>query len=241
MVSINRRKLADSVVEEITRRIESGELKEGDKLPNQHEFAAQLGVSRTVLREALHTLAILGVVDQRPKSGTVIRDKTAVLYAEHLIPPLMADFEATAELIEARRYIEVGAVELAVKNATDEEIKEMGRLVQEMAKVLGTDDDSGYTEKNVAFHLLVAKASHNRFLVHLLATIRGFMEQWMRESISVIPGLLERSMKAHRNIYEAIRDRNQKKAAAAMRRHISDFQISLETYYKITGRKGKAN
>ena len=106
-----------------------------------------------------------------------------------------------------------------------------------MAKVLGTGDDSGYTEKNVAFHFLIAKASHNRFLVHLLATIRGFMEQWMRESISVIPGLLERSMKAHRTLYEAIRERNQKKAAATMRRHISDFQISLERYYEVTGRK----
>lgn len=109
LVSISRKRLADSIVEEITRRIENGELKEGDKLPNQHEFAAQLGVSRTVLRETLHTLAILGLVDQRPKSGTVIRDKTPIFCAEHLIPPLMAGFEATAELIEARRYIEVGA------------------------------------------------------------------------------------------------------------------------------------
>ena len=236
MVSINRRKLADSVVEEIKRRIERGELKEGDKLPNQHEFAAQLGVSRTVLREALHTLTILGVIEQRPKSGTVIKDRTSVFYADHIIPPLMADAKATVELIEARRFIEVGAVELAVKNATEQEIHEMAGLVEDMARIVRGNDDRRYTEKNVAFHFLIATASHNRFIVHLLSTMRGFMEQWMHESITVIPGLLERSLRSHRTIYDAIRERNNAKAISSMRRHISDFQRSLERYYRITGR-----
>ncbi len=237
IISINRKKLADSVIEEIKGRIERDELKEGDKLPNQHEFASQLGVSRTVLREALQALSILGVIEQRPKSGTIIRDRTPLLYADHLIPPLIADSGATVELIEARRFLEVGAVELAVKNATEEEIEEMGVLVKDMARILEGGDDSGYTEKNIAFHFLIAKASHNRFMVHLLATIRGFMEQWTQESISVLPGLLQRSMRSHRTIYEAVRDRDRRKAVSRMKKHMSDFQISLERYYKITGRE----
>ena len=51
MASINKKKLADSVIEEIKRMIQNGELKEGYKLPNQNAFAAQLGVSRTSLRD----------------------------------------------------------------------------------------------------------------------------------------------------------------------------------------------
>ena len=233
MISINRKKLADSVIEEIKRRIEFGELEEGDKLPNQHEFAAQLGVSRTVLREALQTLAILGVVEQRPKSGTVIRAKAPVLYADKLMRPLMADPKATIELIEARRFIEVGAVELAVSRATKGEIREMGALVKDMTKMLEAGDADGYTEKNVAFHFLIAKASQNRFMTHLLATLRGYMERWMLESIKVLPGLLERSLKAHRNIYRGIRDRDRRKAVASMTKHISDLQNSFERYYEM--------
>jgi GntR family transcriptional repressor for pyruvate dehydrogenase complex len=236
-MSINRKKLADSVIEEIRRRIISEELKEGDKLPNQHEFAAQLGVSRTVLREALHTLSNLGVVEQRPKSGTIIKAKTPFLYADHLIPPLIADTRATVELIEARRFVEVGAVELAVENASEKEIFEMGLLVEDMRGLLKARDEAGYTEKNIAFHFLIAKASHNRFLLHLLATIRGFMEQWMQESISVLPGLLERSMKSHETIYFAIRNRDRKKAMGSMKGHLADFQKSLERYYQTTGRR----
>ncbi|MFH1242239.1 MAG: FadR/GntR family transcriptional regulator [Pseudomonadota bacterium] len=234
MISINRRKLADSVIKEIKGMIVRGDLKKGDKLPNQNEFAAQLGVSRTVLREALQTLDQLGVIEQRPKYGTVIRAKTAFLYSDHLIPPLMADNRATLELIQARLVIEVGAAELAARNATQNQIKEMRALVEDMAKIQQEGDGARYTEKNIAFHFLIAKASHNRFMVHLLATIRGFMEQWTQESLTVIPGLMERSSKSHREIYQAIRDRNHRKAASSMRKHMTDFERSLESYYKIT-------
>ena len=99
MTAIKRKKLADSVIEEIIRRIESGELKEGDKLPNQNEFAAQLGVSRPSLREALHTLTLIGAIEQRPGFGTVIRAKNTARMAEHLSPPLVSDTTATMELM----------------------------------------------------------------------------------------------------------------------------------------------
>ncbi|NIQ39482.1 MAG: FCD domain-containing protein [Proteobacteria bacterium] len=234
MALINKRKLSDTVIEEIKRMIQRGELAVGDKLPNQQEFAAQLGVSRTVLREALQTLALLGVVEQRPKLGTVIRSTVSALYADHLTPPLMADVSATVELIEARRSIEVGAVELAVDHATPEEIREMGALINDMTEALKAGDATAYTEKNIAFHFLIANASHNRFIAHLMANIRGFMEQWMQESVSVFPGLLERSAKSHRAIYQAVRDRDRRKAISATKKHILDLQNSVEAYYDIT-------
>ncbi len=236
MLSISRKKLAHSVIEEIKGMIERGELDPGDKLPNQNEFAAQLGVSRTVLREALQTLNQLGVIEQRPKYGTVIRAKTPFLYSEHLIPPLMSDNLATIELIQARKCIEIEAAELAARYASAAQIKEMEKIVDEMLQMCESGDDSGYAEKNIVFHFLIAKASHNRFMVHLLATIRGYMEQWTQESITVLPGLLDRSLKSHREIYEAIRDRDHQKAANAMRKHLMDFQKSLEKYYKLAVR-----
>lgn len=217
--------------------IDRGDLKEGDKLPNQNDFAAQLGVSRTVLREALQILDQLGVIEQRPKYGTVIRAKAALLYSAHLIPPLMSDNRATLELIQARRIIEVGSAELAAVKATEGQIEEMGALVQDMARMQQKDDAIRYTEKNISFHLLIAKASHNRFMVHLLVTIRGFMEQWTQESLTVIPGLMDRSSKYHKAIYEAIRDKNPRKAGTSMKKHMSDFLTSLERYYKMTGRE----
>lgn len=229
-----KRKLADAVIEEIKRLIQNGELEVGDKLPNQHEFAAQLGVSRTVLREALHTLALFGIIEQRPKHGTIIRSAGPAFYADHLTPPLMADAKAALELIEARRFLEIGAVELAVQHATTEQIEDMGDLIAEMNDAVKNGDTTGYTDKNVAFHFLIASASQNRFVLHLLATIRGFMAQWMQESVTVLPGLLERSIRSHRTIYRAIRARDRGKAVSGMKKHILDLQNSLEAYHKVT-------
>ena len=134
MASINKKKLADSVIEEIKRMIQNGELKKGDKVPNQNVFAAQLGVSRTSLREALSTLTRIGVFEQRPGFGTVLRSPIPALFTDHLAPPLISDRQASIELIEARRFIETGTAKLSVKNASSEQISEMGFLIKEMAR-----------------------------------------------------------------------------------------------------------
>ena len=239
MASINKRKLADSVIEEIKRMIQSGELKEGDKLPNQNSFAAQLGVSRTSLREALNTLTRIGVIEQRPGYGTVFRSRISALFTDHLPPPFISDKKATIELIEARRFIEIGAAELAVKNASPEQINEMGILIKEMPRSLKEGRIDDYIEQDVAFHFLIAKASHNRFLVNLFVTIRGFMEQYMRESFHLLPYMLERSLKFHQNIYQSVKAGSRSKAVSQMKRHILDIQRAIQNYYRDQDQKSR--
>jgi GntR family transcriptional repressor for pyruvate dehydrogenase complex len=239
MASISKKKLADSVIEEIKRMIQSGELKEGNKLPNQNTFAAQLGVSRTSLREALSTLTRIGVIEQRPGYGTVLRSRIPALFTDHLAPPLISDKQATIELIEARRFIEIGAAELSVKNASPEQINEMGLLIKEMTRSLKEGRIDDYIEQDVSFHFLIAKASHNRFLVNLFVTIRGFMEQYMRESFHLLPWMLERSLKFHQNIYQAVKGGSHSKAVFQMKKHILDVQRAIQQYYRDQELKAK--
>jgi GntR family transcriptional repressor for pyruvate dehydrogenase complex len=239
MASINKKKLADSVIEEIKRMIQSGELKEGDKLPNQNAFAAQLGVSRTSLREALSTLTRIGVIEQRPGFGTVFRSRIPALFTDHLAPPLISDKQATIELIEARRFIEIGAAELSVNNESPEQINEMGLLIKEMTRSLKEGRIDDYIEQDVSFHFLIAKASHNRFLVNLFVTIRGFMEQYMRESFHLLPWMLERSLKFHQNIYQAVKGGSHSKAVFQMKKHILDVQRAIQKYYREKEQKAR--
>jgi len=232
MAAIKRKKLADSVIEEIKRMIDVGELKEGDKLPNQLEFAAQLGVSRPSLREALHTLTLIGAIEQRPGLGTVIKSANSTLWAEPLSPPLVSDAQASLELVEARRFIEVGVVELAVNNATGKDIQKMAKLIDDMTKALKEERPKAYSELDMAFHHQIAGASHNRFMVHMFVTIRGLMEQFIRETFTVIPGLLERSLKFHIGVYENIKERNSAKAVKNMKNHILDIEKALRNFYE---------
>jgi GntR family transcriptional repressor for pyruvate dehydrogenase complex len=234
MVTIKRTKLADSVIEEIKRSILSGELREGDKLPNQAEFANQLGVSRPSLREALHTLSLVGAIEQRPGFGTVIRSRIPILYAHQFSPPLLSDHHATLELIVFRRYIEVGMVELAVQNATKNEILKLESTVERMRKALNEGQTEAYVEMDVSFHISIAEAAHNRFILHQIVSIRGFLEQFMQESFGVLPGMFERSFKFHLAIFSAIKERNLRRARASMDKHIQDIQNGLERYYELT-------
>lgn len=232
MATIEKKKLSDAVIEEIKRMIKDGELGEGDKLPNQNTFAAQLGVSRASLREALHTLNLIGAIEQRPGLGTVIKSANPAFWADQLSPPLVSDTNATLKLLEARRLIEVSVVDLAVENATQNDIRKMGKLVQEMTRALEEDRTEDYSNFDMNFHHEIANASHNRFMVHMYVTIRGLMEQFIREAFTVIPGLLERSLKFHLRIYNGIKEGNKVKAKTGMKNHIQDIEKAFRDYYQ---------
>jgi len=237
MALIKKKKLADEVIDEIKRMIQSGELKEGDRLPNQNEFAAQLGVSRTSLREAFNTLSVLGILEQHQGYGTIVKSKFSALYADHLSAPFITDEKATMELLEARQFIEIGAARLAAKNATPKQIKEMGVLIDDMTKANKREDTQKLSEQDIEFHFLIAQATQNRVIIHLLATIRGLMEKFMHEAFLILHDQ-KRYLKAHRDIYNAIKKKDPLKASSLIKKHIADVQKDLQQYYRVTNKKG---
>jgi GntR family transcriptional repressor for pyruvate dehydrogenase complex len=232
---IKKKKLPDEVIDAIKRMIQSGELKEGDKLPNQTEFSAQLGVSRTSLREAFNTLCVLGVLEQHQGYGTIVKSRFSALYADHLSAPFITDEKATMELLEARQFIEIGAARLAAKNATKKQIKEMGALINKMAKAGQEGDTQKLSEQDIDFHFLIAQATGNRVMIHLLANIRGLMEKFMHEAFLVLHDQ-KRYLKAHRDIFEAIEQKNPKKASSLIKKHIMDVQKDLQQYYRVVNK-----
>jgi GntR family transcriptional repressor for pyruvate dehydrogenase complex len=232
MALIKKKKLADEVIDEIKRMIQSGELKEGDRLPNQNVLAAQLGVSRTSLREAFNTLSVLGVLEQHQGYGTIVKSRFSALYADHLSAPFITDEKATLELLEARQFIEIGAARLAAKHATQKQIKEMGSLIDDMEKANEKGDIQKLSEQDIDFHFLIAQATQNRVIIHLLATIRGMMEKFMHEAFLVLHDQ-KRYLKAHRDIYNAIKKKDPLKASSLIKKHIADVQKDLKQYYRV--------
>ncbi len=230
---IVKKKLADAVMEEIKRMIESGELKEGDRLPNQIEFASQLNVSRTSLREAFRVLDLLGAIEQRPGFGTVIKKYNPVTFSSGVVsPPLMSDAEATLELLQAREVIEVGAARLAAENASQQQLDELGEQVARLRLALEKGETQTYIEADVAFHRSIAEFSGNRFILYSFRTLKGYIEQYMQECFGVLPGMLSSSEKLHRSIFRSISSRNPDKAAGAMHDHIRHIQQNYTLYQK---------
>jgi GntR family transcriptional repressor for pyruvate dehydrogenase complex len=231
MEPIVRRRITDDILDRIRGMILSGELRQGDRLPNQNEFAAQLGVSRPSLREALHTLNLMGAIEQRPGIGTVLRARAPALLSGTLDLPLMSDADGTLQLLETRRLIEVGMVELAVDRATDEELAHLADVLEEMSALAENGEADGYREKDLLFHHLIAQAAHNRFLLHVFMTIRQFLEQFLKESFDVIPGMLRHSQQGHKDIFKAFQNKDRKRAVKGMNRHLRLVQKAVEDFF----------
>lgn len=231
MVQIKKKKLAETIVDEIRDMILKGHVKEGDKLPNQNSFAEQLGVSRASLREALHTLSMLGVIEQKPGLGTIIRAMPPVFHSKPHLPPLMSDIQAVHELMEARGYVEVGAVELAVAKADSKVKSRMGEIVESMASAIEERQWSKSAMLDAEFHHSIAEAGNNRYMVHIFESLRNSMGQFVSEMLSVMPELMAPAYEEHKEIYRGIVSGNTNVAVNGMRKHLRSINISFRLYY----------
>jgi len=241
MALVEKKKLSESIIEEIKNMVLSGSIKEGDKLPNQNEFSKNLGVSRISLREALNTLTILGAIEQRPGYGTYVRSVTPILHEGDLKRPAVLDSKTIIDLTEARIFIEPGAAELAAKNATKEEIDEMGALMKNMHHMRNAVKEKKNSNASMVaydFHFLVVKASHNRFILSSYMSIQNLLSQYFGEAYKVLLGAGKYSYNEHLKVYKAIEKRNQKAAFIEMKKHLLGAKNVLEWYYKANS-KGK--
>ncbi len=230
MAIIAKKKLSEIVVDEIRRRLNNGELKIGDKLPNQNQLALELGVSRTSLREAMNILDLLGVIEQKPGFGTVIRKKIPAINPEGLKPTLLADSKTTSELLEARHIIETGTVRLATLHATEKQIIKLGKLVDKMQDLLLNKEFKEYSRVDLEFHSQVADVSRNRFLKEAFVSIKQHMQLFMEEHTQILYHILEESQKHHTLIFNAISNRDPEKAGLEMGNHIVFLQGSYKGY-----------
>lgn len=220
-------RLYENVTEQVMVLIKSNELKPGDKLPAERELAEKFSISRASLREAFRVLESRGFIMSRPGGGRFVRkiNKDTLIDTENVI--LNLEKSSILELLEAREIFEVKIVELAVQRATAEDVKEIEKNFDKMDGMVGVKnrdtEDVDKTELDTEFHLAIARASHNfvfinimRFHLELLKNIRN--KTWQ------IPGRQAEQHKEHQVIFQAIKERNSKKAAKAMLTHLKNIR-----------------
>lgn len=223
-----RTTVIDSIVAEIKGKILSGELQDGDMLASQDELARALGVSRASLREALSRLSLMGLVETRHGSGTFVKTAKPLDFMNPLTSLLVMDQDSAAELLQARFYIESPVAELAALNATDEQVEQMGNLIERMRVAYANDDSDGYVDLDTRFHVLIAESSGNRVLTRVLEIIRNLLPLCIRRFHLSFPARIPTSMEYHEGIYKAIERRDPVEAREYMEGHIG-FLIKLNT------------
>ena len=219
-------RLTEEIVDQIERLILSNELRVGDVLPPERELAAQLNVSRNILREAISMLVQKGLLEVRPGSGTYVARPGSDFLRDSLNFVLQLNRSVLHDLIEARYALEVYIADLAARRATEEDCVVISRCLQEMEDSPGEAET--YVEADVRFHAALAAAARNEILRLLLDSIRGALRENIRVLLQHQPSSVQEAMAFHRRIAQGVQDRSPEAASQAMREHLESVRRGLQ-------------
>ena len=219
-------RVTEGAIDKIRERIVSGAWGPGDRLPRESELAAELGLSRNSLREAVRALSQLRVLEVRQGDGTYVSSLEPGLLLEstgfisHL---LLGDTEV--ELYEVRRILEAAAASLAAGRIDEHEKVELAGSLERMAAARNVEE---LVEADVAFHAVIARAAGNAVLSSLLASLAT---RTMRARLwhgREADGALDETRAEHRRIYEAIIAGDPELARATATAHIASSERWLK-------------
>lgn len=214
-----RNSTTGEVVVKMHQALSSGAFKPGDRLPNEYELAAEYGVGRSAIREAVRELTAYGLLEVRHGTGTFVTSTPAqkstsqVELREHLRRVAMQD------LLELRLLIEPEVAALAARRATEEEIQKMREDVISLSSAV----DGENVPEDVGFHLHLVAATHNNSLHRITSWIVEFFHQ--SEVHTSRDDYID-----HAAILEAVENREPNLARELMRRHLREVgrKLNLE-------------
>src|SRR3954467_8691902 len=119
------------LADQIRRRIAAEALSEGDLFMTEAQLSKEYGVSRNIAREAVSQLRGLGILEGRKSKGLLVRRPNPVQLLSHSLPALAQSEDDVNELAKLRYVLEAGGIELAVNNATEEQIASLKQLASE--------------------------------------------------------------------------------------------------------------
>ncbi len=221
--------LTDRAIARIRQLIRDGELRPGAKLPPEQQLAAELGLSRNLMREAVKTLVVARVLEIRRGDGTYVTSLAPGLLLEGLggaVELLQGD--TVLELTEVRRLFEPVATGLAATRVTHEDLVEVERHLSAMRDA--RDDVELLNRHDAAFHRAVIRATGNETLATLLEHISG---RTLRARIwrgMVDADVADRTIAEHEAIHHALVSRDPGLAQAAALMHVSTTERWLRDH-----------
>ncbi|MGL5315991.1 MAG: FadR/GntR family transcriptional regulator [Peptostreptococcaceae bacterium] len=232
--NVQGKKVYELVIEQIQEKILSGEIKKGDKLPSERELSDQMGVSRTSIREAIRVLETMGLIESKQGEGNFICSNVE----KSLIEPLSIMFKLNEgtwdHILELREVLELQTAKIAAEKATDEEVRELGELIQRMdEEIEGERREKVLVAIDQKFHNKIASISKNYLIENFFMTSSKLFEEFIedaREKIIEVHNDENVLFAEHCDIYEAIKEKNSRLAYDKMKEHMN---LIRKSYNKI--------
>ena len=200
------------IIDRLRNAILRGDLKPGQKL-DQNELADMLKVSRSPIREALRTLSAEGLVEVIPHRGAVVAELSA---------------DELEEILTLRGVLEGMAARLAVPKMTDEQIKTLGALLEQINQ---TTDPDQWVELNHRFHQTIYQAANRPRLLSLINNLRNTITPYMRQYIASSEHIRNVAF-SHQTIYEACVKRDPVLVEQETQKHLAAASPGIVVYAK---------
>ena len=234
--AIDRTKLYSAIVDQVLEGVRSGAFPPSSALPAERVLAAQLGVSRASVREAIRVLEHAGVLDVRTGSGTYVSEDALSMGAALRAHAVLLGDHSPLDIVIARRALEPTAAAQAAAHRRPAELEGLGQLVDEHEQLETAGEDPAAPD--LAFHLAIAAASHNPVLGMLMDHIAELMRQstWrtFRQQQLRRPGRGEEMVAQHRAVLAAIERQDQSGAYKRMHEHLDAVEAGLLAEVKET-------
>ena len=218
-MTIRKRKKKNTLgctIDAIGEYIRANRLQEGSSLPTEIELSQQLGVSRTILREALQHFRTLGIITAKSRTGAHLNRLFPENPFQSYQPFLLIQPGISQKLIEFRGILETGMAEHIVRNATRAQIKAMRRHNEMMAQ---TEDFAKRTVEDSLFHAELLRILQNPFIDCLIPLFIDFFQQTMAIEEKHFPTKREDVDREHSRIIECIENKDTDGLREILRRH----------------------
>jgi len=217
--------VTDEAIDKIRQMIVSGSLRPGDRLPKENDLAAQLGLSRSSLREAVRALSLVRVLEVRQGDGTYVTslEPDLLLESTRFLAHLFSE-KTVLELFEVRRLLEPAAAALAAVRMDE---AALALVRQELERMIAAETVEELVEADAAFHAVIARASGNAVLKSLLDTLSTrtmrtrIWRGWKDEDT------LQTSRADHSRIYDALVRRDPELARTMAAAHVANVELWL--------------
>lgn len=219
--SLKKESILQTVINRLTDAIKNGELKPGDKMPPEIELAESLGVARSSVREAIKILSYLGVLESRRAEGTFVCNGFSESMIDPMIYGIFLNQESQENLMELREMTEVGMMELAIKHHDERELHELENILDGMKKAMLSEGNrvKAFFKEDDRFHDKVAEMGKNPMADKINKIVRSLTYDLRVRTVETMltSGRGEELIEAHRDLYEAIKEKDSYDLSAKVR------------------------
>jgi GntR family transcriptional repressor for pyruvate dehydrogenase complex len=220
-----RTRLRDRAADQLLDMVISGGLDPGERLPPERELCSRLGVSRTVVREALNLLEARGLISIEHGRGAVVSGGGPRAVRDTLGLLLRVQPKTLWELLEMRGILEVEVAGLAAERAGREDVEAMRLQLDRMRDSIEVPE--GYVDADVEFHALLARGARNEVLLTMLEPVVDLLRASRRVS-AALPGSALRALGEHEGILGRVEAGDAAGAREEMRLHLAKTAEDIE-------------